>query len=103
MPDNTGNRDYRPELACDAPEENKTVKAYLLSCKWLPKSIKASMLGRLELGQKRYGKPLRMGWDKSDAYLGEEELDMLTYGLAGGYFSYVFIIGWFVWFRQKLT
>ena len=103
MPDDSGKRDYRPELACHAPKENKTVKEYLLNCKWLPKSIKSSMLDSLELGRKRYGQPLRMGWNKSDAYLREEELDMLTYGLAGSYFGYVFIIGWLVWLRQKIT
>lgn len=102
MPDDSGKRDFRPELGCDAPPENETVESYLIRCWWLPRSIRISMWGRLELGRERYGTSLRMGWQKADAYLAEEEYDMLTYGLAGNRFLYVFVIGWIVWLREKL-
>mgnify|MGYP003148259475 FL=1 len=100
MPDESGDRDYRPEEACDAPEQNETVQSFLIRCWWLPRSVKVFMWGRLELGYSRYGKRLRMGWDKADEYLVEEEYDMLTYGLAGGRFLYVFVIGWIIWVKE---
>ena len=102
VPDETNKRDYRPEEACDAPEQNETVQAYLMRCWWLPRSVKVYMWGRLEIGYKRYGKRLRMGWDKADEYLAEEEYDMLTYGIAGGRFVYVFVIGWIVWLKEAV-
>lgn len=85
---------------CDAPEENETVLNLLLRCWWMPLPVQRLVYARLMLGQEKYGVALRTGWDKADAYLKEEEGDMVAYLLAGGYTKYAAFLSWAIFLRR---
>ena len=81
--------------------EGLTVKQSLRSFP-LPPSIKSAVLGRLLMGEVKYGTKLTVGWDKALQYMEEEEDDMIAYCLSADKKLYTFILGWLIWLRRKL-
>lgn len=85
--------------ACDL-DEGLTVLDVLPSL-WLPKEVKAYIIERQQFGFKKYGKALRIGWTKANAYRKEEEGDWLAYAILAERWWLVTLVGWIFWFNWK--
>lgn len=49
---------------------------------WLPASLRAFCLARLQHGEHHYGAPLRVGWEPAEVELRQEVADAVAYALA---------------------
>lgn len=49
---------------------------------WLPTSLRAFCLARLQHGEHHYGAPLRVGWEPAEVELRQEVADAVAYALA---------------------
>ena len=77
----------------------QTVKSKLRKLP-VPASIKQAVLGRLMLGEIKYGTELTVGWDKALQYLAEEEDDMVAYCVSANKVVYAILLSWLIWFRR---
>lgn len=68
----------------------------------VPTSIKKAVLGRLMLGEIKYGTELTVGWNKALSYLIEEEDDMVAYCVAANKLVYATFLSWVIWIRRAL-
>jgi hypothetical protein len=59
----------------------------------LPLSLRAYCLERLTHGERLYGTPLRVGWDRADVEERQEVADALAYALAGKRWVIAVLIG----------
>ena len=50
----------------------------------LSPAARAAMLARLDVGETRYGRALRVGWEPAMTELGQELLDAVAYAVAAG-------------------
>ena len=67
--------------ACDAADAQPLVRDQLDD---IPDGVRADLLDRLKYGErKKYGQPLRVGWERATVAGYQEALDGLAYAIAG--------------------